>query len=148
MDDDKLMRYYEPGLPGSFGGVTALSKLAGTSQATAKKWLSKQMTYTLHKQARKRYVTRPYRTNKIDMQFQGDIVEMQEFAPLNDNNRYMLNVIDIFSRYVWIRPLKSKSAKDVVAAFEDILSEGRIPHYFQSDYGKEFDNKHFRYLLN
>ena len=148
MEDDRLRRYYDPSLPGSFGGVNALAKLAGTSYKTAKDWLSNEFTYTLHRQARKRYVTRPYRTNKIDAQFQADLVEMQEFATVNDGYRYMLTVIDIFSRYAWARALKSKGAQDVVDAFRDILSEGRIPRSLQSDSGKEFENRRFQHLLN
>lgn len=149
MEDDRLRRiYYDPMQVGSFGGVSTLAKAARTSYKNAKEWLSKQTTYTLHKQARRRYVTRPYRTNKINEQFQADIVEMQEFASVNDGYRYMLTVIDIFSRYAWVRALKTKSATDVVNAFSDILNtDGRIPKYLQTDLGKEFENKTFQHLL-
>ena len=74
MDDDTRLRdvYYEPARVGSFGGVKALSQASGVSLPKTKLWLSKQLTYTLHKGARRRYVTRPYRVSKIDEQCQID----------------------------------------------------------------------------
>ena len=68
--------YYDPEKPGSFGGISALSKASGSSQEATANWLRGQLTYTLHKPVRKRFVTRPYRTNKIDAQWQADLVEM------------------------------------------------------------------------
>jgi hypothetical protein len=48
-------------------------------------------------------------------------------------------VIDVFSKYTWVRPLKFKSGADVAGAFEDIFSaDGRIPVNIQSDKGGEF----------
>src|SRR5438477_3706732 len=106
------------------------------------------MTYTLHKGARRRYVTRPYRTNKIDGQWQIDLVEMLEFQNVNDGYRYLLTVIDLFSRYAWARPLKTKSAADVTLAFRSILSEDRRkPKKVQSDNGREFENAPFQLML-
>ena len=76
MDDDARLRdiYYEPTKVGSFGSFKALSEASGVPIPGTKLWLLQQMTYTLHKGARKRYVTRPYRVNKIDGQWQADLV--------------------------------------------------------------------------
>src|ERR1700722_16662545 len=150
MDDDARLRdvYYEPAKPGSFGSIKALSQASGVSLARTKFWLSKQMTYTLHKATRKRYVTRPYRTNKIDGQWQADLVEMIEFQHVNDGYRYLLTVIDLFSRYGWVRALKSKSAQDVNLAFRSIISQNRRkPKKLQTDNGREFENAAFQLML-
>jgi hypothetical protein len=150
MDDDARLRdvYYEPAKPGSFGSIKALSQASGVSLARTKLWLSKQMTYTLHKASRKRYVTRPYRTNKIDGQWQADLVEMIEFQHVNDGYRYLLTVIDLFSRYAWARALKSKSAQDVTLAFRSIISQNRRkPKKLQTDNGREFENAAFQLML-
>ena len=50
---------------------------------------------------------------------------MQEFS--NDSNgiKYLLTVIDIFSKFVWITPLKRKTGQEVANAFSKILKEGR-----------------------
>ena len=142
-------RYYNAALPGSFDGADALSKATGINIKKTKDWLSNEMTYTLHKQAPRHYTTRPYRTNKIDAQWQADIVEMQDFKNVNNDNRYLLMVIHIFSRYAWARPLLNKEAKTVIAAFESILEQGgRRSASLQTNEGKEFDNRHFRTFLN
>ena len=121
---------------------------SGVSLQRTRLWLSRQMTYTLHKGARRRYVTRPYRTNKIDGQWQIDLVEMIEFQNVNDGYRYLLTVIDLFSRYAWARPLKTKSAADVTLAFRSILSQDRRkPKKVQSDNRREFENATFQLML-
>jgi transposase InsO family protein len=141
--------YYNPESVGSFSGVRTLSKATGTSLKAARDWLNKQMTYTLHKGARKRFVTRPYRTNKIDSQWQADLVEMIPYSNVNRGYKYLLTVIDIFSRYAWARPLKSKRPKNIVTAFESIFQEsGRKCKVLQTDQGKEFENREFQHFLN
>jgi len=52
-------------------------------------------------------------------------------------SRYILNVIDIFSRYAWAIPVKSKRSDDIFNAFETIFRE-RKPDKIQFDEGKEF----------
>ena len=96
------------------------------------------------------YWEKPYRTNKIDLHWHANSVDMQEFKNVNDGHRYLLMVIDIFSRYAWSRPLRTKKAKDVIDAFNSILEQDgrRRPKKLQTDLGKEFDNRHFRSFLN
>ena len=112
------------------------------------KWLMNQRVYTLHKAARKRYTTRPYKTSGPQMLWQADLVEMIPYANENDDIRYMLTVIDVFSRYAWARPLKRKTGERVKQAFNDILlQDGNLPANLQTDQGKEFENEIFqRYL--
>ena len=66
----------------------------------------------------------------------------------NKGNHFILTVIDVFSRYAWARPLKSKHGKEVAAALKDIFAEGRIPKRLQTDQGKEFYNTPVRRLLD
>ena len=139
--------YYSPDSIGSFGGAKSLAQAAGTSVKAADSWLSTQMVCTLHKPARTRDVTRLYTTNKIDSQWQSDLVEMIEFQDQNDEYKYLLTVIDIFSRHAWARALKSKSALDVTAAFQNIISGPRKCQTLQTDNGKEFENATFQRLL-
>ena len=57
--------------------------------------------------------------------------------------------MDVFSKYAWVEPVKSKTGKAVTAAFEKILkrSDGRTPRRLQTDDGKEFYNKTFQDLM-
>ena len=139
--------YYDPKHPAGFASIQKLVKATGVSVKKVKSWLKEQPTYTLHRQARKRYPTRQYIVHDIDEQWQADLAEVGLIANTNQGYRYILTVIDIFSRYAWARPLKSKQGEVVATAFKDIFREGRIPHRVQTDQGKEFENRHVRTLF-
>ena len=48
---------------------------------------------------------------------------MKKYSEENDDFKYLLNVIDTFSKYVWIEPLKDKTGKSIAEAFENIIEE-------------------------
>lgn len=84
--------------------------------------------------------------NSIDEIWAADLVDMQAFAKFNGGIKYLLTVIDVFSKYGWIVPLKSKTGVEVARAFEKIFSEGRQPEKLWVDKGKEFYNKNVKAL--
>ena len=100
--------YYDIYHPASYGSINKLSKATGVHREKVKAWLKEQPAYTLHRQARKKYPTRQYIVNDIDEQWQADLAEVGLIADKNQGYRYILTVIDIFSRYAWARPLKNK----------------------------------------
>ena len=101
-DDPMSVAYLDPGNSGSLGGVERLARAVGADSKAAKEWLRGCRVYTLHKPVRKRYVTRPYRAGYRDAQWQEDLVEMIPYEEENDGHRYLLMVIDVFSRYAWV----------------------------------------------
>ena len=153
MDQYLSSVYYNPKRTGGLGGVERLYRDVkkdgkyDISRAQLKKWLMKQDTYTLHKPAR-----RPYRRNRvivggIDELWQMDLADMQSIADNNGGYRYLLVCIDVFSKYVWVIPLKNKTGPALVTAFKVILESGRKPQKIQTDQGTEFFNKHFKALM-
>ena len=74
---------------------------------------------------------------------------MQAISRSNDGFKYILTVIDIFSKYAWAIPVKTKSSGDMVEAFTDLFnrSKPRTPQRLQTDAGKEFINKEVQSLL-
>ena len=46
--------------------------------------------------------------------------------------------IDIFSKYVWVIPIKDKKETNIVNAFQKIISEGRKPNKILVDQVSEF----------
>ena len=145
---ERLKRvYYDLQHPAGYGSVQKLVEATGLSAKKVKEWLKKQPTYTLHRQARKTYPTRQYIVHDIDEQWQVDLADVSLLSRYNSGYRFILTVIDIFSRFAWARPLKTKKGNEVAAAFKDIFAEGRIPKRVQSDQGKEFENRHVRSLF-
>ena len=57
-------------------------------------------------------------------------------------------VIEVFSKYGWIVPLRNKQGETVREAFQSIFKEGRKPEYLWTDKGSEFYNKHMKQLLD
>jgi len=135
--------YYDPNHPAAYGGIGKLSKAASLPVKVVTDWLKSQPTYTLHKPARRQgYKTRKYFTSGIDHQWQCDLMDMQAEAKFNDGYKYILTVIDLFSRQAWAQPVMTKSPIHVKPAFEKIFtSTGRKPLKIQSDQGLEFESK-------
>ena len=63
--------------------------------------------------------------NSIDEIWADDLIDMQAFSKDNNKIKYVLTVIDIFSKFVWIVPLKRKTGQVVANAFSSILKERR-----------------------
>ena len=59
--------------------------------------------------------------NDIDEIWAADLVDMQSFSKFNNGIKYLLMVIDVFSKYGWIVPLKSKTGVDVANALSKIF---------------------------
>lgn len=103
----------------------------------------------LHKPARKIFPRRKTVIRDFYDYFQADLMEFQPYANLNKGYRYILVVINCFSKYIWTRPLKTKTGLDVSKAMEDILkSAGYTPKNLGSDMGSEFKSSHFKSLMN
>ena len=69
-----------------------------------------------------------------------DLANMQLISNFNKGFRFLLCVIDIFSKYAWVVPLKDKKGVSIVDAFQKILdkSKGRKPNKIWVDKGIKF----------
>jgi flagellar hook-basal body complex protein FliE len=76
-----------------------------------------------------------------------DLVDMSNLK--DDEYKFILTIIDVFSKYAWAIPLKNKKASTVLTAFKDIIEDsGRYPYKIWADQGSEFYNKNFEEFLN
>lgn len=83
----------------------------------------------------------------IDKIWAADLVDMSSLSKFNKGNKFLLAVIDIFSKYGWLIPLKDKKGESVAAAFKTIFKE-RKPEKIWVDKGKEFYNSHVKGLID
>ena len=73
---------------------------------------------------------------------------MQKYSKWNKGLKYLLMVIDIFSKYGWIIPLKDKKIESVSLPFDHIFKKSkRKPEKLWTDKGSEFISKHFKDFL-
>ena len=98
---------------------------------------------------------RNYATNKTDVSFIDDIwsldiLDLKDYGPENNRGyRYVLVVIDNFSKFGWTIPLRNKNAQTIKDFFENILlTSKRKPNLIETDRGKEFYNNIFQDFLN
>ena len=96
-----------------------------------------------------------YPTNKTDVYYIDDILsldilDLKNYGPKNNRGyRYVLVVIDNFSKFGWTSPLKNKNAQTIKDSFENILiNSKRSPNLIETDRGKEFYNNIFQDFLN
>ena len=75
--------------------------------------------------------------NSIDEILAAELIDMQAFSKYNNGIKYLLTVIDIFYKFVWIVPLKRITGQEVANAFSRILRERR-PSKTWVDRGREF----------
>jgi Integrase core domain len=152
MKSDSLLSkiYYDLNHPAGFSTVDKLWK--ATNKRIPKRnvleWLQSQDAYTLHKPARKHFERNRYHVDNIDDLWQADLNDMQSLKKYNDGYNYILTIIDVFSKYAWMRALRNKSGAEVTRAFKSVFTEsGRKAFHLQTDKGKEFLNKTFQDFL-
>ena len=77
-----------------------------------------------------------------------DLADMQLLSKFNKGFRFLLCVIDIFSKYAWVIPLKDKKGVSIVNPFQLILKESkRKPNKIWVDKGSEFCSNSFKQWL-
>ena len=74
---------------------------------------SQQLAEELHKPITRNFRTKRVISYGIDKIWAADLVEMQKYSKWNKGFKYLLMVIDVFSKYGWIIPLKDKKTESV-----------------------------------
>ena len=140
---EKYLRYYELKQPGSFSGAHSFEKTVGNP---AKSWLESQDTYTLHKPVKKKFLRRPTIVPGANFQMQADLIDFSSLKKYNDNFKYILVIVDVFSKVAYAVPLKNKTSQSVIEAFDEVLQKTHFSK-LQTDRGSEFTNAPFRRWL-
>ena len=103
----------------------------------------------LHKLAKRRFPRRKVISNGIDDIRSADLVDMQWASRENKGVKYLLYVIDVFSKFAWSVPIKDKTGKSITDAFKLMVkTSNRKPEKIRVDQGTEFYNRMFKSWLN
>ncbi|XP_025161372.1 uncharacterized protein LOC112590058 [Harpegnathos saltator] len=143
--------YYDPAHYAGYSTIKNLSRAAGPGSTREEiiRWLQTQDAYTLHRPARYKFPRLHYNVTNIDDLWEADLVELANLRNYNEDYCYLLTIIDVFSKFVWVEPIQSKTSDSVTEAFRRVLSRsrGRVPVWLQSDKGKEFIRQTFQKFL-
>ena len=149
---NKLQKlYYDYKHPAGYGSINNLSLYSKINKKKVKEWLETQPIYSLFK---------PYKKLRRNNNFlptigygnnychQADLIDISRLSKWNDGIRYLLTLIDIFSKKAFVVPLKNKFGKTVMKALNRIYRyKINIPINFQSDAGREFKNQYVENYL-
>ena len=109
---------------------------------------NEQLADELHKPIIRKFKKRKVYSAFKDNIWGADLAEMQLLSKYNKGIRFLLCVIDIFSKYAWVVPLKGKKGISIVKAFQSILKQSnRKPNKIWVDKGSEFYNAYFKKWL-
>ncbi|KAL3108118.1 hypothetical protein niasHT_015933 [Heterodera trifolii] len=148
MDLKKLrlleLLYKDLSSPVAFTSVESLLREARKSQrkisrTDVQNYLASQRTYTLHRQAKRRYRRLPTLASGLHTEWQADLAIFDRLGKQNRGYSYLLVCIDTLSRQVFVEPVKTKTSANMIIAFGRIFKRSKyIPWKVLTDQGKEF----------
>ena len=133
--------------PGSFLGEEKLydavkaEKVYHITLHQIRQWLRQNEPYSLNKAVRRVAYRNKVLVSGIDDQFEADLADLSadSYVKANDGVKYLLVVIDVFSRYLWVEALKNKLPQTIIDAFKKIFKRSnRKPRRLRTDRGSEF----------
>ena len=104
----------------------------------AREWLNSQEAYVLSRPAphgKGKFTRGKTVSSDIDDLWQMDLADLSDIMSENDRHRYMLTVIDVFSRWAWAEPVLTKSGTDMVRALKAVFHRAgtRRPNKVQTE---------------
>ncbi|KAL3108903.1 hypothetical protein niasHT_011453 [Heterodera trifolii] len=136
--------YKDLSSPVAFTSVESLLREARKTQpkinrTDVQNYLATQRTYTLHRQAKRRYRRLPTLAPGLHTEWQADLAIFDRLAKQNRGYKYLLVCIDTLSRQVFVEPVKTKTSANMIIAFGRIFKRSKyIPWKVLTDQGKEF----------
>ncbi|KAL3088378.1 hypothetical protein niasHT_028731 [Heterodera trifolii] len=136
--------YKDLSSPVAFTSVEPLLREARKTQpkinrTDVQNYLASQRTYTLHRQAKRRYRRLPTLAPGLHTEWQADLAIFDRLAKQNSGYKYLLVSIDTLSRQVFVEPVKTKTSTNMIIAFSRIFKRSKyIPWKVLTDQGKEF----------
>lgn len=138
--------YFDPASPAAFSSLDKLYKFVRKDgkyvlgKNKIRKWLLRQESYAVHREDRSRFKRRRVIAPYKDYQFDADTADMSFYVSHNNGYKYFVLLIDIFSRYVWTVPLKTKTGQEMVKALKSVFSQRKC-HQLRTDKGTEYLNR-------
>lgn len=136
--------YFNPRAPGSYAGISTFLRHTKGSVKELGPLLAVHPAYTRHKPARRRFPRNKTMVGGIDHLWQADLADVAEYRTYNKGTRFLLVVIDTFSKKAFVEPLRDKRPVTVRDGFDRILKRtSRRPLKLFTDGGSEFVGKPF-----
>lgn len=138
--------YTNPSKPSSFSSVKTLwlaarQKLPLISKREVREFLSTQPAYTLYRNAVRKFPRLQTQASGLHTDWQVDLLDFKSTPRQNGGHKYLLVIIDVLSRFVFVEPVKSKGNKHMIDAFEAIFKRApTLPWRMYGDSGLEISS--------
>ena len=128
---------------------SGVKKLKDTAKPSSLERCSLILADALHKPVIKKFNKRKVYSQFKDNIWGVELADMQSLSRKNKGIKYLLCVIDLYSKYAFVIPLKDKKGISIVNAFDKIIKQSnRKPNKIWVDQGSEFYNNNFKKWLS
>ena len=123
-------------------GTTMIRSIINTKQklGMGNNFTMEDLSEELNKSVINKFERKKVIIDYIDEIHSSDLVDMTKYSRMNKGYRYIFTNIDIFSKFAWSFPIKSKTIKDIKPCFEKIFKE-RKPKFIWTDQESSFFSK-------
>lgn len=143
-----LTAYVKSGHPIAYSAPGRVAKHFDISLKNAKEVLEEVEGYTLHREYKQPRHYNPYYVHNRREQVQGDLIDIAKLSRENDGVRFLLLLIDVMTKKIWVYSLTSKNAVSMKTALTHWLESLRtLPKILKTDKGTEFTNRPVQALL-
>lgn len=142
-----LQNWTNPGNDYAFSGISKIyNHYAGSKKLKdIENEMAEIRTYTLHKEKKPIKHFNPFFVYSKHQMWQSDLVYLPNFVSENEQYKYLLCVLEVFSRKLFVKLMKSKDAKVTLESFSSIHSSiQHSPKILYVDMGGEYINRYFK----
>ena len=140
---DLRKNYVNLSHPVAFGGINTVERWYGSvlNRKDITDTLATFEGYTSHKSPR-RGTRNPVFLYAPRHRMEVDLLDISQHKGSNEGVTFLVMLIDCWTRFLWVRPIKRKTADQVLAAVHSIFkAAGKHPKYLGGDRGLEFTNR-------
>ena len=114
---------------GAFAGLSGfLKNNPKYKKVNVERELLKTATFTQHTQPQKKFKRSKTIVPAIDHTWQADLIDVQKIKYQNSHYNFLLTVIDCFSKFAWVEPIKTKQAINTKKPFKKLLKNQKEFH--------------------
>lgn len=140
--------YVTPGHPVAFSAPGTVAKHFNISKARAREILEHLEGYTFHREFKQPRVYNPYYVHGRRKQVQGDLIDVAQLARHNNHVRFLLLLIDVMTKKVWVYPMPNKTGAVTAGKLTRWLNAIDVPpKVLRTDRGNEFTAARVQALL-
>ena len=110
--------------------------------------ISAEIAKELHKETRRIKEFRKVEAFSVNNIWAMDLISLMAYKDQNRGYNYLLTILDVYSRYAFVRPLKTKTGKEIYTALKSVFTSNKVtPNKVWVDQGGEFYNSTVKKLL-